>query len=97
MMSIAERLKVHNSLMETIDRRRRESGDPNLGSSIEERIIGQELRELEEDILRTAAVEQDRVAVQIAAVTVDRGETVPGRRRTAGTAPRIRSHRSRPI
>jgi hypothetical protein len=54
MMSIAERLKLHASLIETIDRRRRESGDSNLGSSIEERIISQELRELEGD-LSTAA------------------------------------------
>ena len=51
MMSTTERLRFHAALLETIDRRRCEAGDANLGSAIEDCIVNYELRELEADIL----------------------------------------------
>jgi hypothetical protein len=53
MMGTSERLRVRAAVLETIDRRRRETGDVNLGSAIEHCILSHELRELEADILST--------------------------------------------
>jgi hypothetical protein len=51
MMSTTERLRLRAAVLETIDRRRRETGDANLGSAIEDCILSYELRELEAEIL----------------------------------------------
>jgi hypothetical protein len=44
-------MQLHVSIMELIDRRRRETGDENLGSGIEAVILAESLRDVEEDIL----------------------------------------------
>jgi len=51
MKSTTERLRIHAAILETIDRRRLETGDPSIGSAIEDRILSDELQELEADIL----------------------------------------------
>jgi hypothetical protein len=45
------RLEWTVGLFEVLERRRRESGDPNLGSGLEHELVARELRELESDIL----------------------------------------------
>ena len=50
-MTTSERLRLHAAVLETIDRRRREGGDANLGAAIEDRILTEELGELEADLL----------------------------------------------
>ena len=46
-----QRLRTAASVLELIERRRLETGDSNLGSSIERQLVGRELRELEAEIL----------------------------------------------
>ncbi len=51
MMTINERLRVHAAVLNTIERRRQETGDLELGAAIENRILSAELEELEKDLL----------------------------------------------
>ncbi len=46
-----DRLKVSASVLATIDQRREQMQDPNLGAGVERYIIRRELRELEREIL----------------------------------------------
>jgi hypothetical protein len=46
-----ERIQLHASILELIDRRRRETGDENLGSGVEAAILSESLRDIERDIL----------------------------------------------
>jgi len=48
---LAQRLATAVSLLKLLDRRRREAGDPYLGSNIERELVGRELRELEAQII----------------------------------------------
>jgi hypothetical protein len=50
-MTPVDELELHASILELIMRRRSETGDENLGSAIEERIIARTLRGVEEEIL----------------------------------------------
>jgi len=50
-MTPAHELELHASILDLIVRRRSETGYELLGSAIEERIIAQELRGIEEEIL----------------------------------------------
>ena len=54
-LAVRERLSLRASILEIIDRRREEAGDPCIGLNIEERILDRELRDLE---LATLADEQ---------------------------------------
>ena len=49
MMNLSLRLKAEAKILEIIDRRRLETGDPGLGSAIERVIIGRCLGELERE------------------------------------------------
>jgi hypothetical protein len=49
-MTPVNELELHASILDLILRRRSETGDENLGSAIEERIIAQALRGLEEQV-----------------------------------------------
>jgi hypothetical protein len=51
MMSTAERMKLSERILSLIDRKRVESGDPNVGLSIERELLSKHLQELEHDIL----------------------------------------------
>lgn len=44
---IQERLELRRSILDLIERRRKESGDESLGSSIEQVLIEEELNDLE--------------------------------------------------
>ena len=50
MTSTADRMKFHEAILELIDRKRTETGDPSLGSSIERLVLDAQVRELEQDI-----------------------------------------------
>lgn len=50
-MNTKTRLEQEAALMAKLDERRRETGDDNLGSSIEREILERELKALEADIL----------------------------------------------
>ena len=50
MSSSADRMRLWGDLLAVIDRRRVESGDPNLGSAIEKAILDSQIKELEQDI-----------------------------------------------
>ncbi len=50
-MTPFDKLQLHASVLELIAQRRSETGDENLGSVVEERILAQALRGIEEDIL----------------------------------------------
>jgi hypothetical protein len=50
-MSSIERIQLHASILDLIDRRRRETGDENMGNGVERAIIGEALRDVEADIL----------------------------------------------
>ena len=54
-LAVHERLQLRAKILEIIDRRREEAGDPCIGLNIEERILDRELRDLE---LATLANEQ---------------------------------------
>lgn len=49
MLPIRERLEVAVTILEQVRQRRRETGDPHLGSSLERRIIERELDQLAAD------------------------------------------------
>jgi hypothetical protein len=51
MSSSSDRMKLWEDLLAVIDRRRSETGDPALGSSIEKMILDSQVRELEQDIM----------------------------------------------
>jgi hypothetical protein len=64
-MTVAERLKIHASVLDLIDRRRSETGDAYLGSGIEAHILAIELGELETEILESpGALEKILVRVR---------------------------------
>ena len=50
MTSTADRMKFHEAILELIDRKRTETGDPSLGSSIERLVLDAQVKELEQDI-----------------------------------------------
>lgn len=50
-MDIAERMKFSEQVLTLIDRKREESGDPNLGAAIERELLDKHIREIEADIL----------------------------------------------
>ena len=56
MTNIYQELNRRAKVLEIIDRRRVETGDPRLGSAIERVIIDQCLAELEKDISKTVFV-----------------------------------------
>jgi hypothetical protein len=50
MTSTADRMRFHEEILELIDRKRTETGDPSLGSSIERLVLDAQVKELEQDI-----------------------------------------------
>ena len=52
MADVSERLTRGAAVLKLLERRRIETGLPDLGTSIERSVISRELRELEEEILR---------------------------------------------
>jgi len=51
-------MRLCEDILAIIDRRRRETGDPGLGSAIERMILDSQFRELEQDIFeRPGAIE----------------------------------------
>lgn len=50
MGNTANRIRLCEDILAIIDRRRRETGDPCLGSAIERLILDTQFRELEQDI-----------------------------------------------
>jgi len=51
MSSRSKRLKLHAEILALIERRRRQTGDPELGRDMEQWILRDEWRDLEHDIL----------------------------------------------
>ena len=49
MKNTAEQIKAAVELMELLDRKRKESGDPGLGSAIERSLLDAHLRAIEND------------------------------------------------
>jgi hypothetical protein len=50
-MKPINRIQLHASILDLIDRRRRETGDENLGNGVERTILSEALRDVEADIL----------------------------------------------
>jgi hypothetical protein len=50
-MKPIDRIQLHASILDLIDRKRSQTGDQHLGSGIEQNILTEALRELEEDVL----------------------------------------------
>ena len=50
MTQIQERMRSELTVLETLDRRRQETGDPNLGRCVEQALIERCLRDLEWDL-----------------------------------------------
>jgi hypothetical protein len=48
MIKLAERLKIGAEILQLIDRKRAETGDPNFGAGIERAVLDSHLRELSE-------------------------------------------------
>ena len=50
-MKAIDRIDLHAFVLNQIDRKRQETGDPNVGSGIEHAILNEALRDLEEDLI----------------------------------------------
>ncbi len=64
-MSTKDRLEQSARVLEQIDRRREEAGDPTVGSAVERFLLELEFRELESDVLADpGALESQLVRVR---------------------------------
>lgn len=50
MTSTSDRMRFYGEILDLIDRKRTETGDPFLGSAIERLVLDAQVKELEEDI-----------------------------------------------
>jgi len=50
MTSTSDRMTFYGAILDLIDRKRTETGDPSLGSSIERLVLDAQVKELEQDI-----------------------------------------------
>jgi hypothetical protein len=51
MSSTTDRVKLYEAILDLIEKKRAETGDPALAESIEEAIVENQLRDLEQEIL----------------------------------------------
>ena len=69
-MRPTDRIRLHASILELIDQRRKETGDENLGAGVENTILTESLRAIEQDIFaEPGALESMLVPLRRKAVT----------------------------
>jgi hypothetical protein len=51
MSNTTDRLKLYEAILDLIEKKRAETGDPSLAESVESVIVASQIRDIEEDIL----------------------------------------------